>query len=100
MKNALLLLPVLAIAAGCQRSTNPLLATPSASVTSVTMHISETDTSERGAPVLFIALRDNAGNPIQDVTPGNFTILEDGKPTIPTQMKCSAITLCAQASTR
>jgi VWFA-related protein len=84
MKNALLLLPVLAIAAGCQRSTNPLLATPSASVTSVTMHISETDTSERGAPVLFIALRDNAGNPIQDVTPGNFTILEDGKPTIPT----------------
>ncbi len=72
--------------AGCNRKEySPLLGTPDATVTSVQMHVRGVDNSRPPElTVLFQSVANGGTFRMRDLSMGNFAVLQDGVPLIPT----------------
>lgn len=76
----------LLVLSACDRKHNPLMETPSGSVTSVTMTIPQIETKNAPFLRLFVQVRDQSNNPLNTFKPANFSILENGAAAFPTEV--------------
>jgi hypothetical protein len=67
---------------GCKRDHNPLLATPAAGATQLTVTYLNWDLSQAPQITMFFDVSTNLG-PVTDLLLGNIAILVDSKPEIP-----------------
>jgi hypothetical protein len=72
------------LSAGCKRKDPiPLLTTPAAGTSSMSLVIRSVDTSASPEVRIMVQALDGSGTPITDFKLGNFSILESGRPVIP-----------------
>ena len=85
----LLSIPLLTIllVSGCDRTQNPLLSEPSSTVNSIRLTCPQIENRNFPECRAFVLVTDQADNPITDFTIGNFSVLEDGKPSVVTDVK-------------
>jgi VWFA-related protein len=76
---------ILFAAAGCSRKSNALLSTPPAGVTALSLFIPQIDV--KGADDrIFLSVLDGSLNPLTDFKLGDFSIVENGAPGIPSEV--------------
>jgi uncharacterized protein YegL len=71
------------LATACRPHNSPLLSTPGSGVTSADVAIRAVDASAAPQTRVILQVLTNSANRVTDVKPGNFSILQDGKPVIP-----------------
>jgi VWFA-related protein len=80
----MLLIAALLLTGGCNRVKNPLMTVPAASTTQVIMQVPEIDNSGFPSCRAYVLVTDQGGTALTAFNIGNFTVLEDGKPTVVT----------------
>ncbi len=86
MRRSLFRSLALIVLAGCNRVSNPVLSTPPASDTAVRMQCPEVENSKFPDCRAFVLVTNQADAPITDFSIGNFTVVEEGKPTVVTSV--------------
>jgi len=84
MKNiwGVLIIAVVLASVGCDRKKDPILNLPGSSTTSVTMQCPQFDSRTFPEARAYVLVLDQAGNPLTDFKIGNFTILDNGNPSV------------------
>ncbi len=77
---------ILAVTAGCEKKSNPILSEPSSSIYALNGVCTQVDVNQFPQNRAFLSIADQNDQPVFDFSVGNFSVVEENKPDVVTDV--------------